>query len=121
MPCPAGDRASSRGKLVSRLGRVVGGRLRIRLWDADVSADGVLARFVDDNLFGNVRARGVEEDGLVQGAILLFEALVFDGHGKAELVALFVDALQFDGDVANLLGLVLACDGELDIVAFAET
>lgn len=32
------------------------GHLRIRLRNADVSADGVLADFVDDDLFGNVRA-----------------------------------------------------------------
>src|SRR6266403_6252378 len=97
-----------------------GGRLRIRLRDADVSADGVLAHLVHHDFLGNMGAGEIEEDRLVHGAILLFELLVFDGHGSTEQVALFVDALQFDRDVAHLLRLVLADDGELDVVAFTE-
>jgi len=67
-----------------------------------------------------MRAREVEEDRLVHGAVLLFEALVFDGHGSAELVVLFIDALQFDSDVAYLLGLPLPAIVNSNIVAFAE-
>jgi len=54
-----------------------------------------------------MRAGEVEEDRLVHGAVLLFESAVFDGHGGAELVVLFVDALQFNGDIAHLCGLFL--------------
>src|SRR5574340_1290807 len=97
------------------------GHLRIRLRDADVSADSVLADLVDDDLFGNVRAGRVEEDRFIHSAILLFEALVFHGQGNAELIALVVDALEFDGDIAHLLRLVPAGDGELHVVALSET
>ena len=62
----------------------------------------------------------VEEDRLVHGAVLLLEELVFDRYGRAELVALFVDALQFNGDIAHLLRLVPADDGEFNVVPFAE-
>jgi len=67
-----------------------------------------------------VGAGEIEEDRLVHGAIFLFKRLVFDGHGGAELVALFVNALQFDGDVADLLGFVPADDGEFNIVTLAQ-
>src|SRR6266700_2132254 len=46
---------------------------------------------------------------------------IFGGHGNAVLSALLVDALQFYGQVADLLGLVLSGDGEFDVVAFTET
>src|SRR5260370_439998 len=95
-------------------------RLRIRLRDAEVAADRVLANLVDDDFLGDVRAREVEEDWLVHGAILLFKSLVFDGHGGAELVALFVHATQFHSDIPNLLRLAPAGDGEFNVVPFAE-
>ena len=94
--------------------------LRIRLRNADVAADLILANLVDDDFFRNMRPGDVEEDWLVQSAVLLLEALVFDGHGDIDLIFLFVDALQFDSDVADLLGLVLAGDGEFDVFALAE-
>src|SRR6266852_461900 len=119
MPCPAlSARRFLYVLLVARLFGA-GGRLRIRLWNADVSADGVLTHLVDDDFLGNMRAGSIEEDRLVHGTVLLFEALVLDGHGGAELVVLFVYALEFDGDIAHLLGLVLADDGEFNVVAFA--
>src|SRR5438552_15331981 len=96
-------------RLVARLGGGLRIRLRSRLRNADVSADGILAYLVDDDLFGNVRARDVEENRFVHGAVLLFETFVFDGHGDAKLIALFVDALELDGNVAHLLCLVLTC------------
>src|SRR6267143_3936148 len=107
------------GNLATRLcGR--SSRLRIRLRDAEVAADRVLANLVDDDFLGDVRAREVEEDWLVHGAILLFEALVFDGYGGAELVVLFVHATQFHSDIPNLLRLAPAGDGEFNVVPFAE-
>src|ERR1700686_2221905 len=63
---------------VTGSGRCLG--LRVRLRHADIAADHVLASLVDHHFFGETRARGVEEDGLVESAILLFKALVFDGH-----------------------------------------
>src|SRR5882757_4748718 len=107
------------GNLAARLcGRR--SRLGIRLRDAEVAADRVLANLVDHDFFGNVRTREVEEDWLVHGAILLFEALVFDGYSSAELVALLVHAPEFDGDIPNLLRLAPAGDGEFNVVPFAE-
>src|SRR6266446_7296608 len=99
-----------------------GGRLRltVSLGDADVAADGVFAELVDDQLFGNLGAAQIEEDRLVHVAILLFDFAVLGGHGDAVLRALFVDALEFDSQVANLLGLILAGDGEFHVVAFAK-
>src|SRR5882724_1648504 len=117
--CPATASGHFSLYLVARL-CCGGGRLRICLWDADVSADGVLAHLVHHDFLGNVGAGEIEEDRLVHGAIFLFKRLVFDGHGGAELVALFVNALQFDGDVADLLGFVPADDGEFNIVTLAQ-
>src|SRR6266446_7129135 len=97
-----------------------GGHLRIGLRDADVSADGVLPYLVDDEFFGNVRAGEVEEDGLVHGTVLLLEELVFNGYGRIELVVLLVDTLQFNSDIAYLLRLVSAHEGEFNVVPFAE-
>ena len=65
-----------------------GGRLRVRLRDADVSADLVLANLVDDYFFRNMGARDVEENRLVEGAVLFLKALVLYGHGKIDLVLL---------------------------------
>src|SRR5580704_1989442 len=84
------------------------GRLRIRFGNADVSADLILANLVDYDLFRNMCAGDIEEDGLVQSAVLLLEALVFDGHREINLILLFVDALELDSDIADLLGLILA-------------
>src|SRR5580704_18106165 len=97
-----------------------GGRLRVRIGDADVSADLVLANLVDDYFFRYMRAGDIEENRLVEGAVLYLEALVLDGHSQIDLVLLLVDALELDSDVADLLGLVLACDGEFDVLALAE-
>src|SRR5256885_5458012 len=104
-------------KLAARLGGC-GGGLRIRLRDAQIAADRVLAYLVDNDLFWNVRSREVEEDRLVHGAILLFELPVFDRHGGVELAVLFVDALQFDGNIAYLLRLVPADDGVFPVIPF---
>jgi len=82
------------------------GRLRIRLRNADVAADLVLANLVDHDLFRNMCAGDVEEDGLVEGAVLLFKALVLDDHGEIDLVPLLVHTLKLDSNVADLLGLV---------------
>ena len=95
-------------------------RLRIGLGHADVAADGVLANLVDHEFFRNFGSAEVEEDRLVHGAILLFQAAVFGGHGNAKLPALLINALEFDGQVADLLWLVLAGDREFDVVAFAK-
>lgn len=97
-----------------------GSGLRIRLGNADVSAYRVLSSLVDDDFLGQTRSRGVEEDRLVDGAVLLLEALVLNDHGDVNLILLFVYALEFYGDVANLLRLVFATDGKLDVVALAE-
>src|SRR5271169_54518 len=96
------------------------GRLCIRFGNADIAADLILANLVHYDLFRNVCARDVEEDGLVKSAVLLLEALVLDGHGEIDLVLLLVYALKLDGDIADLLGLVLASDGEFDVVALAQ-
>src|SRR5437660_192183 len=106
-------------QLVARLGGRSGG-LRICFRDAEIAADCVLAHLVDDYLLGNMRSRKIEEDRLVHGAILLFEYPVFDRYGGVELAALFVDALQFDSDIAYLLRLVPADDGEFNIIPFTE-
>src|SRR5215469_11782734 len=88
---------------------VTGGRasrcLRIRLGNADVSADSVLADLVDDHLFGNTRACRVEEDRLIHGAVLLLEALVLHRHQHGEPVVLLIYTLELNGDVSNLLRL----------------
>ena len=47
------------------------------------------------------------------------QVVKFDGQDHAGAVLLLVGALEFDGDVANLLGLILAGDGEFDVVALA--
>src|SRR5260221_12575729 len=96
------------------------GRSRIRLGNADVAADGVLANFVDDKFLRDLGAMQVEEDRLVHGAVLLLEQAVFRGQIDAVLTLLFVDGLEFDGYIANRLRLVLGGDGELDGIAFAE-
>src|SRR5260221_11463123 len=96
------------------------GRSRIRLGNADVAADGVLANFIDDKFLRDLGAMQVEEDRFVHGAVLLLEQAIFGGQIDAVLLLLFVDGLEFDGDIANLLRLVLAGDGELDVIAFAE-
>lgn len=57
----------------------------------------------------------VEEDGLVESAVPLFETLIFDGHGKAELVAPFVDTFQPDCNVSDLLRFLLAGDLEFAV------
>src|ERR1700687_535609 len=95
------------------------GLLDARLRSADVAANGVLADFVDYDFLGHTRTGNVEEDRFIECTILLFKTLVFHGHGEAGLVALHVYALEFDGNVAYLLWLVLAGDGEFDIIAFA--
>src|SRR5258708_16925871 len=87
------------------------GRLRICLRDAEVAADRVPANLIDDDFLGNVRTREVEEDWLVHGAILLFKSLVFDGHGGAELVALFILVPPFDSDLSHLSRLSPAAAG----------
>jgi hypothetical protein len=69
------------------------GGLRVRLGNADVAADLVFANLVDDHFFRNMRPGDVEENGLVQSAVFLLEALVFDGHGDIHLILLLVDAL----------------------------
>src|SRR5436309_13405163 len=96
------------------------GGMRISIRDAQIATDRVLAYLVDNDLFWNVRSREVEEDRLVHGAILLFELPVFDRHGGVELAALFVDTLQFDGNIAYLLRLVPADDGEFHVIPFTE-
>src|SRR5258708_618945 len=48
--------------LIARLCRRGSGRLRIRLWVAEVAADGILAHLVDDDFLRNMRAGEVEED-----------------------------------------------------------
>src|SRR5262249_2347970 len=92
----------------------------IRLGNADVSADGVLADLVDYQFLRNLGAVEVEEDRLVYGAILLLELAVFGCQVNAEAACLLAHALEFDGDIAHLLRLVLAGDGELDVVTLAE-
>src|SRR5437773_3242634 len=67
------------------------GRSRVRLRDADVAADLVFANLVDDQFFGLMRAGGVEENRLIDSPVPLLIALVFHGHGHAELVPLFID------------------------------
>jgi len=96
------------------------GRLCIRLRNADIAADLILANFVHNDLFRNMCAGDVEEDWLVKSAVLLFKALVFDGHGQIDLVLLLVYALELDGNVSDLLWLVFASDGEFDVIALAE-
>src|SRR5713101_8139964 len=66
-------------------------RLTVSLGNADVAADGVFAKLVDDQLFRDLGAAQIEEDGLVHVAILLFDSAVLGGHGNAVLRALFVD------------------------------
>ena len=94
--------------------------LRVRFGNADVAADLILAYLVHYDLFRNKCAGDVEENRLVKSAVLLLEALVFDGHCDIRLVLLLVDALKLDGDIADLLGLVLASDGEFDVIALIE-
>jgi hypothetical protein len=106
-------------RLLTGSGGSAGG-LRIRLGNADVAANLILANLVHHYLFGYMCAGDVEENGLVKSAVLLFEALVFDSHGEIDLILLLVYALEFHSDVSDLLGLVLASDGEFDIVALAE-
>src|SRR6266700_8217345 len=70
--CPANSTGRFSSYLVPRFG---GGssRLRIRLRDTEISADGVLTNLVDDDFLWNMSAREVEEDRLVHGAVLLLE------------------------------------------------
>src|SRR5229473_3332106 len=103
-----------------RSGGASGWGLRIRLGNADVAADLVLAHFVDDQFLGEARAGSVEENRLVKGAILLLEALVFHGHEDAILIALLIDAPQLNRHIADLLGLVFAGYGKLNVVALAK-
>ncbi len=62
----------------------------------------------------------VEEDRLVHGAVLLLEQAIFRSQIDAVLTSLLVYALELNGDIAHLLRLVLAGDGELDVIALAE-
>ena len=50
------------------------GRLRIGLGNADVAADLILANLVHYDLFRYMCAGDVEEDGLVEGAVLLSQS-----------------------------------------------
>src|SRR5579859_1134188 len=123
-PCPlcASSTEMAEGCCVCLLSGSGGcaGRLRICLRDADVAADLILANLVDHNLFRQMSAGEVEENGLVEGAVLLLKALVLDDHGYIDLVLLLVNAFELHGDVADLLRFILASDGEFDIIALAK-
>src|SRR5947208_16267684 len=97
-----------------------GASFLIRLRNTDVSADCIFADLVDDDLFGNVRASHVEENRFIGSAVFLLEALVLNNHRQVELVPLRVHALQFDGHIRDLLGAVLAGDGELGVIALTQ-
>src|SRR6516165_3978916 len=78
-------------------------RLAVCLRNANVAADGVLADLIDHELFGDLGTAQVEEDGLVNRAILLFKTAILRGHGHTELTPLLVCILELDGQVADLL------------------
>ena len=63
------------GWLISLLsGTGSAGRRAIRLRDADIAADGVLADLVDDQFFGDLGTAQVEEDRLIHRPIFLDQA-----------------------------------------------
>src|SRR5712692_7756854 len=94
---------------------------RVRLRDAHVSADLVLANLVDHQLFRYASPRGVEENRLIEGAILLLEPLVLDNESYGVLAPLLVCRAEFDGNVAHLLRLAPPGNRELKIITLAET
>src|SRR5208282_977463 len=94
-------------------------RVSVCLGDAQIAADLVLANLVDDEFLRLMSAAQVEEERLIDGAILVLGGLVLDGQDEVGAVLLLVGALEFDGDNTDLLGLILAGDGEFDVVALA--
>src|SRR5271157_9013 len=70
----------NRTVLLAGTGRSGGRRLSARLGDAQVAADLVLADLVDDDFLRLVRTAQIEEERLIDRAILVLGALVLDGQ-----------------------------------------
>ena len=62
----------------------------------------------------------MEEDWLIDGQILLFDARIVNDQRNAEALLVWIRAYKVDHEGPYLLGFVLGVDGELDVVAFAE-
>src|SRR6266481_5038221 len=90
------------------------------LRNAKVAGSGRLGHFVDDQFESRAAPAGVEENGLVDRAVLLLEGLVIGQDVDGELIPLLVSALQLDLHGADLLCTGLARDGEFVIVARAH-
>src|SRR5258706_6092260 len=70
---------------------------------AQVAGSARLRNLVDDQLESCVAPARVEENGLVDGAVLFLEALVIGQDVDGELIFLWVIALQLALPGANLL------------------
>src|SRR6266403_4295093 len=88
---------------------------------AQVAGSARLRNLVDDQLESCVAPAGVEENRLVDGAVLLLEALVIGQDVDGELILLRVGALQLDLHRADLLRASLARDRKFIIVARAHS
>src|SRR5579872_697411 len=85
-----------------------------------VADDHVLLDLVDDQLIRLLRLAGVKLDRLVGVLVFLLVELVVRHHVDAVLVALGIDLLQVQGDIADALRLLGLAEFELEVVPFAE-
>src|SRR5580704_10145716 len=106
--------------LLARLGSSGRARLSVSLRYAQVATDRVLANLIDHDLFRHMRARHIEEDRLIDVAVLFFVALIFHRVNHVHAAALFIYALKFYGHVTDLLWLIFAGYREFHVVALAH-
>src|SRR5438445_11590620 len=90
-------------------------RLRV-LRHADMADEFVIVHGWPSGWFGLVRAARIENLRLVHRAISLLGASIVHSQGDRKLVPLWIHRAQFDGDASDLLRLVFARDGELNVV-----
>src|SRR5258708_7086858 len=86
-----------------------------RLGHAQIAGSARLGYFVNDQFESRVATAGVEENRLVDGAVLLLEALVIGQDIDGELILLGIGALQLNLDGADLLRSSLARHSEFII------
>src|SRR5690348_16012086 len=123
LPCAPQSGAASGYKGVSELltgvgSRGGGGSRRFR--SAEIAGRRSLRHLVDHEFQRRPAAPGIEENGLVDGAVFLLEGLVVGQDVDGELVLLGVGAFELDFDAPDFLRGSLAVDGELEIVASAH-
>src|SRR5437867_11862112 len=101
----------------SRTGR---GCRRGALWRAQIPGRAGLGDLVDHEFQRGAAAASVEEDGFVDRAILLLEAVVVSKDVQGVLVLLGVGVLQHELNGTDFGAAALALHGEFKIIALAN-